>query len=405
MEKLTVKNLGPIKDFTLETNRLTVLIGPQASGKSLLAQMVYLFRDHESLFAERFVSSWKSGVECGRVLRAILDDMRGASFDTFCDRETCVKYRDSHGQEYSFGVVGVDGNGRAGTRRFKFSVNDFFEKEVNEDIGLWVENNAKLTDSLLSSDVYIPTERTYYSRMVSQAAAGLYSEAMPLVLRRFSGSMEAGKRIRGRYSAWINLKIGLPDGPDEKHQRLIDEMESNALRGNAHWSDETEKWVWLVTKKKRKQLVLEAMSSGQMEAWPFFWLARTFGEAEGGMYFYFEEPETHLHPNAQVEVIKTIASLISRGHRFFITTHSPFILYVINNLIQAHIAHDGKPPEGEFSINPDHVAAYCLGDKPHSIMDKQTRLLNLDEIDDVFDDIGEYFQTMLEKAYEKRNRK
>lgn len=112
-----------------------------------------------------------------------------------------------------------------------------------------------------------------------------------------------------------------------------------------------------------------------------------------------------MHPQAQIEVINAISHLLCRGHRFVITTHSPFILYVINNLIQAHMAYDGTPPEGEFSINPDHVAAYCLGDNPRSIVDEETRLLDLDEIDDVFDDIGEYFQSMLDKAYAKRKKK
>lgn len=148
-------------------------------------------------------------------------------------------------------------------------------------------------------------------------------------------------------------------------------------------------------------LLLGALSSGQSETWPFFALASTFGISEKLCDFYFEEPETHLHPKAQVEVVKTIAYLISRGHRFVITTHSPFILYVINNLIQAHMAYDGNPPEGEFSINPDHVAAYCLGDNPRSIVDEETRLLDLDEIDDVLDSIGKEFYALLNKDFKK----
>jgi len=138
-----------------------------------------------------------------------------------------------------------------------------------------------------------------------------------------------------------------------------------------------------------------------MESWPFFALGKVYGSVKKDLSFYFEEPETHLHPKAQVEVVKTIAYLISRGHRFVITTHSPFILYVINNLIQAHMAYDGNPPEGEFSINPDHVAAYCLGDNPRSIVDEETKLLNLDEIDDVLDSIGKQFYDLLNRDVKK----
>ena len=43
MRKLTVKNFSVIKDATLEFGKITVLIGPQASGKSLLCKLAYFF--------------------------------------------------------------------------------------------------------------------------------------------------------------------------------------------------------------------------------------------------------------------------------------------------------------------------------------------------------------------------
>ena len=43
MRKLTVKNFSVIKDAELEFGKITVLIGPQSSGKSLLCKLAYLF--------------------------------------------------------------------------------------------------------------------------------------------------------------------------------------------------------------------------------------------------------------------------------------------------------------------------------------------------------------------------
>src|SRR5580658_9726649 len=40
---LTVKNFSVIKDAKLEFGKITVLIGPQASGKSLLCKLAYFF--------------------------------------------------------------------------------------------------------------------------------------------------------------------------------------------------------------------------------------------------------------------------------------------------------------------------------------------------------------------------
>jgi predicted ATP-dependent endonuclease of OLD family len=42
MRKLTVKNFSVIKDAELEFRRITVLIGPQAEGKSLLCKLALI---------------------------------------------------------------------------------------------------------------------------------------------------------------------------------------------------------------------------------------------------------------------------------------------------------------------------------------------------------------------------
>ena len=41
MRKLTVRNFSVIKEAELEFGKITVLMGPQASGKSLLCKLVY----------------------------------------------------------------------------------------------------------------------------------------------------------------------------------------------------------------------------------------------------------------------------------------------------------------------------------------------------------------------------
>jgi predicted ATP-dependent endonuclease of OLD family len=45
MKTLRVSNLGPIKDASLEFGDLTVLVGPQATGKSLFLQLLKLLFD------------------------------------------------------------------------------------------------------------------------------------------------------------------------------------------------------------------------------------------------------------------------------------------------------------------------------------------------------------------------
>lgn len=42
MGNLTISNFGPIKEFSGELSRVTVIIGPQASGKSTVAKLFFI---------------------------------------------------------------------------------------------------------------------------------------------------------------------------------------------------------------------------------------------------------------------------------------------------------------------------------------------------------------------------
>ena len=44
MQKITIKNFGPIDDVELEVKNFMVFIGPQASGKSTISKAIYFFK-------------------------------------------------------------------------------------------------------------------------------------------------------------------------------------------------------------------------------------------------------------------------------------------------------------------------------------------------------------------------
>ena len=43
MKKIEIHNFGPIKDAVVDIKPMLVLIGPQASGKSTIAKLIYFF--------------------------------------------------------------------------------------------------------------------------------------------------------------------------------------------------------------------------------------------------------------------------------------------------------------------------------------------------------------------------
>ena len=48
-DQITVRNLGPIQEVDIELGDLTVLVGAQASGKSLFLQMFKLMKDRSAI--------------------------------------------------------------------------------------------------------------------------------------------------------------------------------------------------------------------------------------------------------------------------------------------------------------------------------------------------------------------
>lgn len=57
------------------------------------------------------------------------------------------------------------------------------------------------------------------------------------------------------------------------------------------------------------------------------------GEQSGSKLIIFEEPEAHLHLEAQREIAKYLVSLVNKGIHLIITTHSDTFIQQLNNLI------------------------------------------------------------------------
>jgi hypothetical protein len=114
---------------------------------------------------------------------------------------------------------------------------------------------------------------------------------------------------------------------------------SEVLRGEYKYLNKVE---WIKT-GGGKLIFLRDSSSGQQEVAPLIVsLMVLSGLPENHFHMFIEEPEAHLFPESQrniVEIIAMVYNLLNRNSVFFITTHSPYILTSFNNLIQAENAY------------------------------------------------------------------
>ena len=80
-----------------------------------------------------------------------------------------------------------------------------------------------------------------------------------------------------------------------------------------------------------------------------------------GDVLVIEEPESHLHPAMQVEVIEWVARIVRAGVRVILTTHSEWVVDGLANIVQAsRIAVGGGDPTGSTApvLHPQEVGAW-----------------------------------------------
>jgi len=179
--------------------------------------------------------------------------------------------------------------------------------------------------------------------------------------------------------------------PDTVEGQRIREIGKQALGGEAYRVGE--RWKWEFGGKER--LDIDMASSGQKANWPLVLLAevlftwRRDREIPEDFAIHVEEPEIHLHPEAQVAMVKILAYLVNHGFRVLVTTHSLIVLYAVNNLLAA----SGLPedlvepgvPEPEVRLKPGKVGAYFFREDGEvvSLVDPETGLLSEAELAEV----------------------
>src|SRR6266446_6284287 len=87
--KLCISNLGPIREATVEFGDLTVFIGPQASGKSVLLQTLKLLLDYRAIaaFLKAESYAWTNQPE------ALLEAFYGEGMGSMWNAETRINWR------------------------------------------------------------------------------------------------------------------------------------------------------------------------------------------------------------------------------------------------------------------------------------------------------------------------
>ncbi|WP_374175159.1 AAA family ATPase [Flavobacterium tructae] len=440
--KLIVKNFGPLKDIEIEVREMVTFIGAQASGKSTLAKLISIFEDDdfrrssdatfeaelrkyniysylsENTFiqyknSERvypFTLRFSSGKFEKQTIPNIIELFKGIKnedhdnikYKTIEGFKFLIKGSIEHSQFYDTNfetkILNLFPEKKQQTKFINYYYNpenkQFFKDHLVDEILNILgkeekfENYLHLYEALVNSfsniflydSIYIPTERNILE-IISTNVLGLINNNIQIPRYLLNSGQEYEKAIQ-------TIKE-LPLSIIDKKIKYKREGKSSYIYHN-----ETEK------------VDLLESASGLQSIIPILLLVEYSKSLKEKYNFNFvvEEPELNLYPKAQHELIKyLIKNCLFDRKNLILTTHSPFVLASINNLLLAYDKGQKKPKEvnkiinKESWLNPKNFIAYELKNgKAKKIMNDRLGQISENMIDSVSDTFADEFDKLLD---------
>ena len=406
-EVITVKNFLVIKEAEMKCGDITVLVGKQATGKSLLAKLRYFFWDYQQdlmnfdLFVYEGIKKFKD-----------IKKYNERKINLFCEL-----FPDIEISKNKFLVI-FENDGISITIKKDSKI----EIEISKDLKNLIKDAQEVLDSIQESpDNKSDSNNKFSSRRVSSIIrrsrllssrvafnnipSVLYVPASRLFFATVQGNifrfMNSGEysfdRLSKRFSGfWETHREDFSDSfKNPKQKESWFKTARDILAGKYVYKDRTDyiKNDWGGTVR------LKDASSGQQEVLFLLAAINYFpNKNKENQLMIVEEPEAHIYPDSQHALMKMIAQAARRENcKVMMTTHSPYIPTCLNvQILEA---------QNLFAQNKGNllmVSAYHLSQgKAVDIYDTEDDLIGTNELDSASQDImTDYYHAL--KEYDER---
>lgn len=386
--------LGPFqKSIQLNIAPMTVFIGPQGTGKSLVSQLLYFFRDAEYLLSQHYFKQQQednSGITTYRVMSSVRSS--SADLGSFLIEPVTLKYKEYSGSPKKPSLERTISLSATTSELLKP-----FDKEIESWLQNWLADPT--TSQLSAKAIFAPAERTFFSHFINFNSNLLADKTFPLATQEFAKILIKAADFQQLWQPetfkYVKSPLGLQQAKNlvgKKHSvefEEIRELINEALGIEVIYVERgifSRKWQ-VIPQGSHKPIGIDLASSGQMSTWPLVFLAQAmfdWNPKERPQFLHIEEPEIHLHPTAQLALVKVLTYLVNKGFRLVITTHSLYIVYALNNLILAHQKLGDKEvrnmPKQTIRLAPEKVSAYLFAEgQVQNIMKDSEEAKQIDE--------------------------
>lgn len=450
MQKIIIENFGPIKSVEIEISPLLILIGEQATGKSTIAKLIYFFKSLSDDFLTRYYKSESDKINYVEDIifatRAKFYDYFGSTFhlDDFkivyhynefrnitlsLTEEKKLNVRLSRGffvssltklkeykkallqlrfdidKEYqAINKIALEQKQITYLQLLSEKINEIFCNTHNDSSFIVAGRNATIGYSSFFENMLASNLQQIIENQGKQAFSAKEQTIDECLMLEFLQKVSRMKQILNKYGNFEGLIRNATVSKQEK-LRLAHNLINKIIRGEYTSSDEEK-----IVLENGKFIYLKNASSGQQESIRILQDAFIAMLSDNKVLRIIEEPEAHIFPEAQMYLLQLLTMLLNSQskNQIIITTHSPYVLSVLNNLMYAYQVGQQKPDRVEKIVakdcwlDPSKVNAYILKARgTERIIDDELRMIKAEYIDKVSEILNQEYDNLLNVEYEK----
>ena len=378
-EKLIIRNFGPITNVELDLRRVNVLIGDQGTGKSTVAKILSVIKGASQLLLGRMIQKI-NGIESSENEVAVVKNEQFSLY--FFD---LLKQYDLN--NYISDMTYIFFENCYCICKFQDGETFFSTKEPNPEEGIKKDT---------SLNYFIPAFRESYILLRNSYPAILRANAtLPHLLNDF-GQYFNNYREKLKYFDFKDI-IGVD-------YRYIDGSDFIVLESGA-----------IITFEESSSAVNSVVPMLVV----FLGVINDMSEDSQRVYHRYncpfitiEEPELNCYPETQKKLVENLIEKIKfkdfqKSNEYYsnllLTTHSPYILTSLNNLMYAYEVGKLNSSEAEkvidkrYWLNPNDVSAYQLKKEGtcDNIFNREENLISAGRIDEISNILNEQFDALL----------
>ncbi|MDR1975252.1 MAG: ATP-binding protein [Bacteroidales bacterium] len=383
MQRIVIKNFGPISNAEIDIKKAVILIGENATGKSTIIKVISTFLWIEKALFRGTEKKWFE--KENRLKTALLPYHR---IENFLKNDTVIEY---YGNAYTIKYA-----------KNKISIENQFENNYLLPQIMYVpaERNfltyLRTTKELKSEGALQDFEREHFN------AANNLNGTLSLPINDFE--IEYNKRHEMLYVKTKNYKIKITEAASglqssvplylvsDYLSKLVQNNGTNEVMTSGDIRDFEKEVSKILSDKnlteKQKQITISKISA----------LSKKFNKK--AFINIIEEPEQNLFPVSQMQMIKSLVSMSNQNeyNKIIISTHSPYILATINNLMLANKVGQIYPDKVSSKVSKelwlncsDVFAGIVKNGTVEEMIDTDLDMIQVEQLDAVSQVINEEF--------------